>query len=96
MTKIQLDISKYSGDAEKRLKYIVPANISTFFSDEFMQIHTNSKTFVEFCETIGCDLFVDKDKLEDGDFDFAIKTHSKFSSWSDMLNTAFQTLVDEN
>ena len=95
MPKIKLDISKYTGDAEKRLKYISTSGVDAVFSDDFIQAHTDCKTFADFCKAIGCDTLVDNENLNAGNFDSAIKAHSKFSSWEDMFNTAFQALVDE-
>ena len=87
MTQIRLAVGDYSGDIQKRLDY-------TSDSNEF----TKASNLTDFCEMIGCDITsqTDLDKLQDDAyFDNAIQNNSEFTSWQDMVETAYQRLFDK-
>lgn len=63
-----------------------------------MQEYTHHKNFTDFCEAIGCDITSQNDlnKLQDtNEFDLAIKSNSNFESWKDMVETAYQILINK-
>lgn len=98
MTQICLAVGDYNGDIEKRLKYLSSGSVFEILSDSFMQEYTHHKNFTDFCEAIGCDMTSqsDLDKLQDTNtFDEAIHSNSVFSSWKEMLETAYQILIDK-
>lgn len=98
MPKIKLAIGDYSGEIEKRLKYISSGSVFDVFPDSFMQNYTKHKTFTDFCEAIGCDIVSQDDlsKLDAGFFDKSIRAQSVFESWEDMTETAYQLLIKKN
>ena len=52
----------------------------------------------DFFKAIGCDLTAPEDlnKLQDTvAFDSSIRLHSDFESWQDMVETAYQRLLDK-
>ena len=98
MTQIRLCIGNYSGDVQTHLDYISDSNVYDVFTDSFMSEFTKASNFTEFCEMIGCDLASqsDLDKLQDDAcFDKAIQSNSQFASWQDMVETAYQRLLDK-
>lgn len=63
-----------------------------------MSEFTPYKNFTDFCTAIGCDMTSqnDLDKLQDTNtFDEAIRVNSVFSSWQEMIETAYQKLIDK-
>lgn len=98
MTQIRLAVGEYSGNIEKRLKYLSSSSVFGIFSDSFMSEFTHHKNFTDFCEAIGCDITSQSDlnKLQDTNtFDEAIRSNSEFSSWKEMIETAYQKLIDK-
>ena len=97
MTKIKLAVGDYAGDIQKRLNYISESDIFSIFPNTFMENHSKYHNFTNFCQVIGCDLTsqADLDRLQSGDFDKSIALHSDFDSWEDMVETAYQRLIDE-
>lgn len=98
MTQIRLCIGNYSGDVQTHLDYISDSNVYDVFTDSFMSEFTKASNFTDFCEMIGCDIASqsDLDKLQDDAyFDKAIQSNSQFASWQDMVETAYQRLLDK-
>ena len=98
MTQIRLCVGEHSGDALKRLDYISDSNVYDVFTDSFISEFTKASNFTDFCEMIGCDIASqsDLDKLQDDAcFDKAIQSNSQFASWQDMVETAYQRLLDK-
>lgn len=98
MTQIRLCIGNYSGDVQTHLDYISDSNVYDVFTDSFMSEFTKASNFTDFCEMIGCDIASqsDLDKLQDDAyFDNAIQSNSQFASWQDMVETAYQQLLDK-
>lgn len=98
MTQIRLCIGNYSGDVQTHLDYISDSNVYDVFTDSFMSEFTKASNFTNFCEMIGCDIASqsDLDKLQDDAyFDKAIQSNSQFASWQDMVETAYQRLLDK-
>lgn len=98
MTQIRLAVGDYNGDIEKRIKYLSSSPIFEIFPDSFILEYTRHKNFTDFCEAIGCDMTSqsDLDKLQDTNtFDEAICANSDFSSWKEMVETAYQILIDK-
>lgn len=98
MTQIRLCIGNYSGDVQTHLDYISDSNVYDVFTDSFMSEFTKASNFTDFCEMIGCDIASqsDLDKLQDDTyFDKAIQSNSQFASWQDMVETAYQRLLDK-
>ena len=98
MTQIRLAVGDYKGDIEKRLQYLSSSSVFEIFTDSFMSEFTKHKNFTDFCEAISCDTTSqsDLDKLQDTNaFDEAICSISEFSSWKEMVETAYQKLIDK-
>ena len=98
MTQILLAVGDYSGDIQKRLDYTSDSNVYEIFPDSFISEFTKASNFTDFCEMIGCDITsqTDLDKLQDDAyFDNAIQNNSEFTSWQDMVETAYQRLFDK-
>lgn len=98
MTQIRLSVGEYNGNIEKRLQYLSSSSVFEIFPDSFMSEFTSHKNFTDFCEAIGCDMTSqsDLDKLQDTNtFDEAICSNSNFSSWKEMVETAYQKLIDK-
>lgn len=99
MTQIRLAVGGYNGNIEKRLHYLSSSSIFEIFPDSFMSEFTSCKNFTDFCTAIGCDMTSqnDLDKLQDTNtFDEAIRSNSVFSSCQEMIETAYQKLIDKN
>lgn len=98
MAKIKLSLDKYSGDIEKRLKYVSSGSIFDVFPDVFIKEYTKFENIIDFCQSIGCDLTSkeDLDKLDNGAFDESIKLKSDFETWEDMTETAYQLQIKKN
>ena len=97
-TGIRLAVGDYSGDIQKRLDYTSDSNVYEIFPDSFISEFTKASNFTDFCEMIGCDITsqTDLDKLQDDAyFDNAIQNNSEFTSWQDMVETAYQRLFDK-
>ena len=95
MKQIHLSVDEHPS---KRLNYLSSTDIYETFPDSFMEEFTKHKNFTDFCQAIGCDITAqqDLDKLQDSDaFDNAIQSCSSFKSWQDMVQTAYQKLLDE-
>lgn len=98
MTKIRLCVGSYSGDVNKRLNYISSSAIYEVFPDDFMKEFTKFSNFNDFFEAIGCNLTSqeDLDKLQETTkFDSSIRLYSDFESWQDMVETAYQRLLNK-
>ena len=98
MAQVRLTVGSYSGDIQKRLDYISDASVYDIFTDSFISEFTKASNFTDFCEMIGCDITSqsDLDKLQDDAcFDKAIQNNSEFASWQDMVETAYQQLLDK-
>lgn len=96
MTQIRLVVGENS---HKRLDYLSSADVYELFPDSFMEEFTKHKNFTNFSEAIGCDLSsqADLDRLqESGAFDPEIRTCTDFESWQDMIQTAYQKLLDKS
>lgn len=98
MTQIRLAVGEYNGNIEKKLQYLSSSSVFEIFPDSFMSEFTHHKNFIDFCEAIGCDITSqsDLDKLQDtNDFDKSIRLNSGFSSWKEMVETAYQKIIDK-
>lgn len=96
MAQIRLAVGENS---HKRLDYLSSVSVYELFPDSFMEKFTKHKNFTAFCKAIGCDLTsqTDLDKLQESDaFDFMIRSCSEFESWADMVQTAYQKLLDKS
>ena len=91
-------VGDYSDDVQKRLDYLSDSSVYEIFPDSFISEFTKASNFTDFCEMIGCDITsqTDLDKLQDDAyFDNAIQNNSEFASWQDMVETAYQRLLDK-
>ena len=97
MAKIRIAVGSYSDELKKRLEYHSESDIFTVFPNSFMENHTQYRTFTDFCQAMNCDLTSqnDLDKLQNGDFDQSIVLLSDFDSWNDMVETAYQLLINQ-
>ena len=97
MTKIRLSLDKFSGDIKKCLDYFSEADVLSVFPNDFVREYTRHETFVDFLQSVGCDMTSqdDLDRLQSGDFDNLIPSQSDFDSWQEMVETAYQRLVDQ-
>lgn len=98
MTKIRLTVGKETKCLDKSLEYLSSSSIFEVFPDSFMTEFTKYKNFTDFCQAIGCNMASqeDLDKLQDaGTFDTAIRSCSNFESWKDMVETAYQKLINQ-
>lgn len=98
MTQIRLAVGEYNGNIEKRLQYLSSSSVYDIFTDSFISEFTKHKNFTDFCRAIGCDITsqTDLDKLQDtNEFDLAIQSNSDFESWKDMVETAYQKLINK-
>ena len=97
MTKIRLAVGEETKHLDKCLEYLSSSSVYEIFPDSFMTEFTKYKNFTDFCQAIGCDITSqeDLDKLQDtGAFNTAIRSCSDFESWKDMIQTAYQKLID--
>lgn len=95
MAQIHFDAGK---GISKRFKYLSTSHVNEVFPDSFMKDFTKHKNFTDFCQAIGCDISSQEDlyKLQEtNEFDNAIRSCSDFNSWQDMVQTAFQRLLDQ-
>ena len=98
MTKIRLSVGERAENIEKRFDYISSSSVYEIFPDSFIKDFTNHNNFTDFCQAIGCDLTSQDslDKLQDtNEFDSAIRLNSDFDSWQDMVETAYQKIIDK-
>lgn len=98
MPQIRFCVGSYPGNIDKRLDYISSASIYEFFPDDFMKEFTRFSDVTDFFKAIGCDLTAPEDlnKLQDTvAFDSSIRLHSDFESWQDMVETAYQRLLNK-
>ena len=93
MAKIRLDISKYPGDVEKRLKY---SGLEGILTEEFFTKYTKCQNISDFFDSIGCDSFSPevKENLNAGMFDDIIQQQTGFCSWKALYERAYQELLD--
>lgn len=99
MTQIQLALGEHIKNIEKRLEYESSASLFDLFPDSFMSTYTNHKNAFDFFKSINCDITSQKDleKLNNSiEFDEAIRTQSNFESWEDMVETAYNLLINQN
>ena len=97
MAKIHIAVGASADQIKKRLDYNAQTDIFTVFPNSFMETHTRCRTFTDFCQAMNCDLASqnDLDKLQNGDFDQSIVLLSDFDSWEDMVETAYQLLINQ-
>ena len=97
MTKIKLNLENYPGDVDKRILYISKSSIDDIFTSSFMKKHTKFSTFSEFCESINLNYFSEDDteRLYYGEFNDAIRSQSDFKSWRNMVETAYQSQINQ-
>lgn len=95
MAQIHLTVGE---NRHKRLDYLSSVDVYELFPDSFIAEFTEHKNFTDFCQAIGCDMTSqeDLDKLQETNtFDSIINSCSEFESWQDMLQTAYQKLLDK-
>lgn len=99
MTQIHLAVGKHIKNVERRLEYESSVSLSDLFPDSFMSIYTNHRNAFDFFKSINCDITSqeDLDKLQNtNQFDEAIQSQSNFESWKDMVETAYNLLINQN
>lgn len=98
MVQIRINTKEYSGNTEKRLQYLSSSSLSEVFPNSFMSEFTHHENFTDFCKAIGCNITSQNDlnKLQNTNaYNEAIRLNSNFSSWQEMIETAYQKLVDK-
>ena len=74
------------------------ASIYELFPDSFMKAYTKHKNAFDFFQAISCDM-TSQDALNElqnsKKFDEAIRLQSQFESWTDMVETAYNELINQ-
>lgn len=87
LEKAQSELSKMDGTHSY--------NLNEIFSPSFMTSHTHYNSFDSFLRDCGITNQSEFDAYPDNQFDKKVKENTAFSSYEDMLNTAFKDYLSK-